>query len=75
MSKPHIPQFEIKTPDLAHARDALKDVLSSVKKQEMDNKTANTIVSAANGLRSAVAADLRVRLAAPRLAELEQAAA
>lgn len=67
--------FEIKTPDLITARDALKHALIGIMSNGMEPKQANVIVSAANGLRGAVATDLRVRLAQPRLIEAEMKAA
>lgn len=68
------PVFEIKTPDLRTARDALNSALLGVMSGGMEVKSASVIVSAANGIRCAVSADLRVRLAMPRLLEAEKVA-
>lgn len=63
--------FTVKTPDLRVAVDALQGVLSKIEGKSIDIPEANTIVKAANGVTSAVSADVRVRLAMPRLAEIE----
>lgn len=63
--------FTVKTPDLRVAVDALQGVLSKIGEKSIDLSEANTIVKAANGVTSAVSADVRVRLAMPRLAEIE----
>lgn len=63
--------FTVKTPELRVAVDALQDVLAKVEQNAIDPSKANAIVKAANGVTSAVSADVRVRLAMPRLKEIE----
>ena len=63
--------FTIQTPDLKTAADALKGVLTGVENKTIEISHAKAIASAANGLRSTVSTDLKVRLAAPKLAKIE----
>ncbi|HXF53359.1 MAG TPA: hypothetical protein VNK52_04475 [Hyphomicrobiaceae bacterium] len=63
--------FEVRTPVLCEAVEALRAVIAGRQDGSMEGTQARDIVAAANGLIRAVGQDLRVRLAEPRLAAQE----
>ena len=61
----------VKTPELLIVVDTLLGVLTKIDRKSIDLSEANTVIKAANGVTSAVSADVRKRLAAPRLREID----
>lgn len=59
--------FEITTPALKHAISACGDVLNGV----VEGGEAKNRIGAANAIISAVGTELKVRLAAPKIAAME----
>jgi len=62
---------QIKTPILNTSARALLNVLTGVQSKTMDLAEASILTSAAGKIPHHVTADLKVRLAAPRLLEIE----
>jgi hypothetical protein len=63
--------YEIKTPLLIESVEAARAVITGVQNGEMEPATAMRILSGARVLQSAVAADIKARLAAPKIAAQE----
>ena len=63
--------FEIKTRILNEAVADLRHASTAIRSGAMPAKEANALINSADKTRRAVETDLRVRLAAPKLAEIE----
>lgn len=64
--------YQIKTPILATSANALLGVIAGVQTKTMDIDQAKTITAAAAKIPQHVSIDLKARLAAPALAEIEK---
>lgn len=64
-------QFEIQTPDLRHAIEACRGVISGRQEGTMERDEARDITAAARGIISAVGQELKVRTAMPKIAAME----
>lgn len=65
--------YRITTPILKSTADRLNLLMGSMASGEMEASVGHTIIRAANGLRGLVETDLKARLAAPKLREIEEA--
>ena len=63
--------YQIKTPILSASANALLSVINGVTAKTMEIDAAKTITSAASKIPEHVKIDLKARLAAPRLQEIE----
>jgi len=67
--------FEIQTPALIKAMNAFDHVIESTKSGALENANGRNIINAGKGAVQAVGQELKVRLAAPKLNEIENKAA
>lgn len=63
--------YDIQTPLLLESVDAARAVIRGVQTGEMEVATATRVLSGARVLQAAVVADIKARLAAPRIAAQE----
>lgn len=63
--------FEIQTPALQEASDALRNVIAGRQNNTMEREEARDIVAASNGVVRTVGQELKVRLAMPKIAAAE----
>lgn len=64
-------QFEIRTPALKAASEAALNVIAKRPSGEMDHDEARDLVASANAISRAVATELQVRIAMPKLTAIE----
>lgn len=64
--------YEIATPILKTSAQALLNVITGVQANNMEIAQAKAITTAASKIPQHVSMDLKVRMSAPRLAEIEQ---
>lgn len=67
--------FHVQTPALVKAMGAFEHVIDTTKAGTLEADHGRNIVNAGKGIVQAVGAELKVRLAGPKLAEAETAAA
>ncbi|MGH6715673.1 MAG: hypothetical protein ACREDC_05715 [Bradyrhizobium sp.] len=67
--------YEVKTPLLLESVAAARAAISGIRDSSLEPPHANSILSGARTLQSAVAHDLKVRLLAPKIEALERRAA
>lgn len=67
--------YQITTPALKTSSDALLNVISGLQDGTMDRDDAKALTRAASAMPAQVSADLKTRLAAPRLAKIDAQAA
>lgn len=65
--------FDIQTPALKTAMDAFEHVIGQTKVGAIESVNAKNMVQAGSGIVSAVGQELKVRLAAPKLAAADAA--
>lgn len=63
--------YEITTPLLKNASDKLDRLMGEIEAKNVDAVSGHAIIRAANGIRTMIETDLKIRLASPRLAEIE----
>lgn len=63
--------YRVKTPQLQTVTNSMTTLLSRLEADDIDTKVAGHMVGAGNAVTRAVSTDLRVRLAARRLAQVE----
>ena len=66
--------YEVRTPILAHVAGGLKTVFDDALAGRADREQGNLAVNAGSKITRAVEVDLKARLAAPKLAKIENAA-
>lgn len=59
--------FQIKTPLLQRSVDLIESAMAGIQDGSVEGRTAGLMISGARGLQSAVAGDIKVRIAAPRI--------
>ncbi|MDA8253011.1 MAG: hypothetical protein M0Z28_28110 [Rhodospirillales bacterium] len=64
--------YEIKTPIVNESVTAARAAIAGITSGAMEPKQAGTIISGARALQNAVNVDLKVRLAAPKIAMIEK---
>ncbi len=64
--------YQVKTPALAASTNALLAVLGGIQNKTMEMADAKALTAAAGKMPAQITADIKARMAAPKLAEIER---